>query len=187
VVDDMNSVAPFSYRFEYSLTENDVESILIFNSRLPIYKILYILIVALLSILLFYVFGQNSYDFIIVLIAAFIIIIFLRPVATKQDVNKVCQYQIKKRPDQYLINETQEVILNQDGIENISKYKKGKFSWNEIKNVLSDANNVYLYLSFRSIIVIPRRLFNSNDEYEKFINKVKETHTAARKNPGGVA
>ena len=179
----MNSLTPFSYRFEYSLTENDVEFFLIFDSKLPIYKTIHILLATLLIILLYFVFAKNISEFFVMVIFISIFIIILHPISTKQDVKKVIQYQIKKRPYQYLINETQEVILNQHGIENKSKYKEIVLSWDEIKHVLSDTNNIYFYLNFRSIIMIPRRLFNSNDEYEEFIRKVREAHTAARRAP----
>jgi len=163
----MNS---FNYEFNYCLTEKDVESFLISNAKSPYFKPLHILmwLAPLLYAIPAYLLSGN-FDYFGIAVFIYILMVISYPISMRI-VKRLNKNRIKTHPSQYSINELQSLIINEHGIINKNDYKKLTLAWNDLKYITHDVTNVYIYLSLRKVIIIPKRLFKSNTEYNNFIN-----------------
>ena len=93
---------------------------------------------------------------------------------------------IKSRPSQYMLDMPQTLILNNERVINQANSKELIIKWNEVEHILSDKNNVYLYQNSKNAIILPRRLFKSQAEFDEFLQNIKEVHVESKKHGGRV-
>lgn len=74
-----------------------------------------------------------------------------------------------------------ELIIEEDIIKRISSSGESLFNWKNIKDIYNTKRNILIFVSNRQAIIIPKRIFESEQELNEFWNEVQNKYKSVAK------
>ena len=128
-------------------------------------------IILIIVVMIFqYQYAELWYFFGFIAILYFLMFIFHIPVEIKYKLNS----------KNYPVNMPIKVSISDNGITLKINGSHGYFYWGQIAWIINNENYIFIPNSPKSTIIIPRRNFESQDEFNEFSDYVKIIHANAR-------
>ena len=70
------------------------------------------------------------------------------------------------------LDKNYELIIEEDIIKRTSSSGENLFNWNNVRDIYNTKRNIIIFISDRQAIIIPKRIFNSEQEINNFWNSV---------------
>ena len=74
-----------------------------------------------------------------------------------------------------------ELIIEEDIIKRISSSGESLFNWKNVKDIYNTKRNILIFVSDRQAIIIPKRIFESEQELNEFWNEVQNKYKSVTK------
>ncbi|MEX0701623.1 MAG: YcxB family protein [Planctomycetales bacterium] len=104
--------------------------------------------------------------------------LFLYPRAYRGSIIKLVSGMCRERNNRGLFG-TQQITLSADGVSNGNAFERSAASWDSIEEVAVSSDYVYIYRNAIDAVIIPRRAFPTEIEFDGFIESARRFHERA--------
>ena len=70
---------------------------------------------------------------------------------------------------------TYQLVMSKDGLEEmVEGGQRVLYEWEDIINIVMEKNYIYIYVDAIRAVIVPMRVFSSNDDCHVFLTKLKQ-------------
>ena len=112
-----------------------------------------------------------DWSFAAILLVVLVAVYFVMPLAQWRSQQKLLERGVRYQ-------------ISPQGVSSRLEHQRGTFDWPMIKRVVVKSDRLLLFINRCSAVILPRRVFASDDEFIHYVTSAKAWHEAANKGEG---